>query len=305
MNKEKLLKKWLKGALSSDELKEFEQLEDFGLNKQIIEEAKHFKASNFSKASSYETFKAGLPTSEEKPKVYRLKPYKAFIRIAAAIVISFGIYFTFLYSPVTAVQTLTAEQNTVQLPDASTVILNADSHIAYHKKKWKNNRTVNLEGEAFFKVAKGSKFDVQTQQGTVSVLGTEFSVNQRDNYYEVKCYEGLVQVVSGNDSYKLKPGQSYRILNGISSLQEVIESKPYWLDNISKFNSVPFYVVLNEFERQYKITLSIEDIDTDRIFTGGFVHNNLEQALESITVPLNISYKKESENKIILQPKRN
>ena len=47
------------------------------------------------------------------------------------------------------------------------------------ENKWKNERSVNLDGEGFFKVAKGSKFDVETSAGTVSVVGTQFNVKNR------------------------------------------------------------------------------------------------------------------------------
>jgi len=48
---------------------------------------------------------------------------------------------------------------------------------------------------------------------------------------------------------------------------------------------------------------STVNVDTSRIFTGGFVHTNLEDGLKSITLPLDLAYKIESENKITLSKK--
>ena len=41
------------------------------------------------------------------------------------------------------------------LPDHSEVVLNADSEITYKKSNWDTNRKLELQGEAYFKVAKG------------------------------------------------------------------------------------------------------------------------------------------------------
>jgi Fe2+-dicitrate sensor, membrane component len=66
------------------------------------------------------------------------------------------------------------------------VNLNSSSQLSYSKNKWDSKREVTLNGEAFFKVSKGSTFDVITLNGKVSVLGTQFNVKQRENYFEVK-----------------------------------------------------------------------------------------------------------------------
>ena len=92
--------------------------------------------------------------------------------------------------------------------------LNAKSLLAFNKKDWKQEREVELDGEAFFKVAKGSSFNVITKSGTVTVYGTQFNVKQRDNYFEVICYEGLVGVTYNSQETKLKPGDSFLIIDG-------------------------------------------------------------------------------------------
>ncbi len=297
MDKEKLLEKWLKDELSPAEQKAFEQQEDFPLHEEIIRGARQFKASHFSKPPSYEEFKSNLKKAKRPVRVVRLN---TFMRVAAAIIISFGLYFAFFSNQSTTVETLASQQNTVELPDASEVTLNAESSITYNKKNWNKKRQVTLDGEAFFKVAKGATFDVLTDVGTVTVLGTEFTVNERDSYFEVKCFEGVVKVVTLDEAHTLTQGKSFRLLNDQSILSEFTMRNPEWLNNITNFNSVPFIIVLEEFERQYNIEVTTENIDIDRIFTGGFIHNNLDDALKSITTPLEIDYKKESKNKIVL-----
>lgn len=304
MDKEKLIAKWLNGELSADEQRQFEQLEDFDLNEKIIAGAEQFKASHFSKARSYTAFKEDLSKKSKTSQVIRLNGYRTLLRIAAMIAITLGVYFTFFSDPLRSFQAMPGEQQTVVLPDASTVILNAGSDLNFRKRKWDKNRAVNLTGEAYFDVAKGSTFDVVTAQGVISVLGTQFSVNQRGQFFEVNCYEGLVQVSANSTTLKLRPGQSYRILNGSVTQLTLEEAQPDWLTNKSMFKSVPYAIVIEELERQYKISIIKRNINADRIFTGGFVHENLDEALKSITVPLDITYQKQSENTITLQPKR-
>lgn len=299
MSTEELEKKWLNDKLTHDELSIFKELEDYELNKEILETAQNFKAANFSTVSSYEDFKANLPAKKEVP-VIKLQQFKKLYRIAAIFVVSLGLYFAFFANSITTVKTLASKQDTIELPDASSVTLNANSQIAYSKSRWNSKREVTLEGEAYFKVAKGAKFDVKTTTGVVSVLGTQFTVKQRDNYFEVKCFEGVVSVQNNNTTHKLTAGKTYRLLNGIATLNTTVKNSPDWLHNITNFESVPLIEVLNELERQYNVTINRKDIDVNRIFTGGFVHNNLEQALQSITIPLELRYKNDNKNTVTL-----
>ena len=300
MKKDKFIEKWLSGELSDAELKEFKKMEDYQLNNRILEEAKHFKASHFSTVDSYEDFKDKTNLKVKKTPVIQLKSFKMLYRIAALFIISLSVYALFFMNNFTTVKTLASNKTTFELPDASSVTLNAESKASYNKEKWKNKREIKLDGEAFFNVAKGSKFDVITESGTISVLGTQFNVKKRDNFFEVKCFEGIVSVQSNNKSQRLTRGNTFRILNGIISVDTTSLDQPEWINNKSSFESVPLYEVLNELERQYDISIKTERIETDLLFTGGFIHNDLEQALQSITVPLDLSYKKDHQNKIIL-----
>ncbi len=298
MDKEYILKKWLAGELTDEELATFKKSEDFELNAKIIEGAKKFKASQFSTVRSYDEFKNGL--KNKKSPLIRLNSYKTALRIAALFVISLGIYFAFLASNVTTVQTVASQKTTFELPDASSVVLNANSTAKYNKKKWADKREISLDGEAFFKVAKGATFDVITTNGTISVLGTQFNVKNRADYFQVTCFEGIVSVKSHREYFQLTQGKTIRIIDGTVVTDTIGYKKPRWIDNKSSFKSVPLYEVLNEFERQYNVTITTQNIDTKRLFTGGFVHDNIDQALTTITVPFDLTFKKENLTNITL-----
>ena len=302
MDKDYLLQKWLNNDLSEDDKLLFEQLDDYKENKIILDVAQEFKASEHSKATTFEDFKKNHHSIDTP--VIKLNWTQYILRIAGVFIFAFGIYFTFVFNQLIEIQTLASEKITVELPDASLVTLNADSEIAFSERRWNKKRHVDLEGEAYFKVAKGKTFDIETEDGVVSVIGTEFNVKQRDDYFEVQCFEGLVQVISDTIQRKLKAGDSFQILNGKFSQSSINNDAPSWTKNLSQFSALPFSEVINEMERQFDIRIKIDDRDKNRLFTGGFNHDNLESALIAVTQPLNLTYKMDTSNHVVIHAKK-
>ncbi|MFW2377651.1 FecR family protein [Cellulophaga baltica 4] len=298
MDKNKLIQKWLADELTEEENNVFATLDEAPFYTKIIEDATVFKASNFSKMPDFETFKARI--EEDKTPVKKLQWFTPMLKIASAVVILFGVYYSFFYTTLTDIETSVAQKTTIELPDSSRVVLNASSEVKYNANEWDDKREIELNGEAFFDVAKGSKFDVITPSGTVSVLGTEFNVKQRAGIFEVTCYEGTVRVVTETGTEILKVGDKFLEINKTIKTSKHTVPSPQWVDNMSQFERIPVYEVLAELERQYAIQISAQDIDTEQLFTGGFVHNNLEDALMAIAEPLGLTYEILKQNKVRL-----
>ncbi|OUS01906.1 anti-sigma factor [Flavobacteriales bacterium 33_180_T64] len=298
MDKETLIKKWLNDALTPAEKEEFEQGEDFVWYQSILSNAKYFKASHVSEPKSFEDFKSIYSTGNSNSKT--LSWFRPLLRIASVVVIAFAVYFSFFYNNLIQVQTLASQKTTLVLPDQSKVTLNADSEVEYNENDWDNHRRLNLEGEAYFKVAKGKTFDVITSQGIVTVVGTEFNIKQRHNYFEVQCFEGIVNVTSGDISKQLLAGDTYRLLKNKFSQDRTTHLEPQWIQNKSTFKIVPFKSVIDEVERQFDIEIMVENVNTERLFTGGFLHNNIENALLSITQPMDLTYKTNASNQVVI-----
>lgn len=296
MNKEDLIKKWLDHNLNTEEQIAFEQLEEYDELIKMNSTLKGFKAPDFPIDETFTTLKPKLKP-ETKTAKHWLKPL---LKIAAVLAIGLSVYY---YSTTieTEIDTAIAQQTTIELPDASTVNLNANSSLSYNKNHWNKNRAVKLNGEAFFKVAKGQVFDVITNDGIVSVLGTEFNVKQRESYFEVTCFEGLVAVTYNKRTLQLKPGHTFRITDGKQFVNEKDNTvEPDWIRGESNFNSVPLKYVFAEFKNQYNLKVNTDQIDNSRLFTGSFTHKDLDLALQSITIPLNLNYSK-SEKSIIIK----
>ncbi|WP_335974395.1 FecR family protein [Gaetbulibacter jejuensis] len=297
MKREDLIQKWLDHNLTSDELEAFKQLEDYDDLVKLSNGMQHFKAPEYNTSEALSNVMQHINTSKQ---TLQKKWLSIAMSIAAVFVLSFGIYF-FTINQDTLVNTQLAEKTTIELPDASSVALNSLSEITFNSYKWNKNRTVDLKGEAFFKVEKGSSFNVNTVYGAVTVYGTQFNVKQRENYFEVICYEGLVGVTYKGNETKLHAGESFLLLNGkLIEKEKELKKQPSWLNNESYFKSMPYKEVIAEFERQYDVNFHVINLDSSQLFTGSFTHNNIENALKSITLPLHLTYKK-TDNTITLK----
>ena len=288
MNRESLIQKWLDHDLNAQELETFKQLDDYDDLIKLNLELQGFKANALNTDDALNS----VWDSINKPHKKSFKLLPTLSKIAAILVLCFGIYYVTTTLDTTT-NTLVSEHKTLTLPDASNVELNAVSTLVYNASNWDEDRSLSLEGEAFFKVSKGQKFVVETTLGTVTVLGTQFNVKQRDQYFEVTCYEGKVMVNSTEIEKILLPGDTFLIIDGkyIATEKENLAS-PSWLNHKSTFKSIPYKEVIAEFERQYNVSVEFDHIDGSQNFTGSFTHNDIEIALKSITLPVQLKYSK-------------
>lgn len=284
---EKLLHKYLNNEISESELQQLKTSETYRDYLKIATLSSQLQAPVFDKDKAWNQLNAKV---KKETKVVSLFNTRNLLKYAAIFVLLVTglLYITNLKTTETA--TL-AEKKSFTLPDQSEVVLNADSEIKYSKRSWDKKRTLSLYGEAFFKVAKGEKFDVVTEQGIVSVLGTQFNVQSRSAHFHISCYEGKVAVDFNNSKIQLSAGDSVIIENGeIVSQQKINTLQPGWMLDESAFDNKPLWWVLEEVQRQYKVTVITENIDKDIRFTGTFTHTNLEAALKTICLPLSLTY---------------
>jgi len=279
------LAKWLNNDLTSQELEQFKQSEEFEDYEKIAKGIEYFEAPSFDEDASLEVTLQKL-MSRKKTKVIRLKPIIYSISVAASILLIIGLFFNTI--------THTADQGkqiAVTLPDGSQADLNAGSSITYQRFFWSKNRKIKLKGEALFQVKNGNTFMVHTDHGSVAVLGTIFNVKSRTTLFEVACYEGKVRVeTKTNDQKVIEKGEAVVLSDGVLNTRKISDFKPLWKKGESLFVNTPLREVLDELERQYKIKFTRTNIDEKKLFSGGFLHNNLDIALEAVLVPMNIDY---------------
>lgn len=289
MEKDNFLGRWLADDISEEEKKEFENSKDYLAYKDILKGVEKFERPVFDIEKGLENQKEYNKTYKATSKSKVIKPRFWLYTAAAVVVILFGLRTVFFTT--TEVYTEMAETKTLTLPENSVVTLNADSSIEYDKRSFADNRIIHLKGEAFFDVEKGSSFTVKTKNGDVTVLGTEFNVYARNEHIEVHCFEGKVQVSNAKETIVLTPGKAIKSNpEGALDLKEIKGSKPSWMGGKSTFNQVTLLQLIQELERQYDIRITANDIDLNRLFSGFFVHNDLDKALKTCFDPMNISY---------------
>jgi ferric-dicitrate binding protein FerR (iron transport regulator) len=296
------LARWLNDKLTEDEETRFKSSDEYSTYLKIIEQTQSFKSPEYDLNKNFIKIKE----ARQKSNIIAIQKRKKnvrFIGIAASFILLLGI-FSFLYLfNTTEYSSDFGKKLTFELPDGSKVMLNAKSTIKYNKQNWKNDRVLNLNGEAYFDVEKGKKFTVKTPQGNIIVLGTEFNVNASTDFLKVVCYEGKVRVNDNinNKNIVLTPSKGYQntIKNDTLSLTTK-NNEPEWLQNISVFESTPLKNVFETLEKQYDLSFKYNNLDDSILFTGSFPNNNKEIALKSVLKSLNLKYSI-NRNKIILE----
>lgn len=289
-NKNDILK-WLNRETSDEELVRLKETDDFKTLEKIAHYSAQIETPKVDVKEGLAALKIKTQNSSKKGKVVQFN-FKQLYKYAAAIVVLFATSYFLLFNNTTSFKTELAQTKTFNLPDNSEVVLNANSEISYAEKDWKTNRNLTLKGEAYFKVQKGKKFTVNTAIGEVTVLGTQFNVKERANYFEVKTFEGLVSVAYNGKEIKLPRGNIFKVVNGVIDTTNTFDvNEKSWLQKESNFKSIALRFVLAEIENQFEYTIETKDVDLDILYSGGFTHTDINIALQSITIPLQLSYK--------------
>ncbi len=293
------LARWVSGELTPEELANFKKSKDYPIFDKINSTAQKLETPAYDKQTLfYKLQQENAQRYITKTKVVSLVPNWAYA-VAASVIIVFGIFY--FMNSATHYETQFSEQLAITLPDYSKVQLNANSQLEFKSRQWETNREVQLIGEAFFDVEKGMSFKVMTNEGMIEVLGTEFNVTVRDDYFEVRCFEGKVKVVSDTAIEAiLSQGEAFRMVNDNSEEWNFSQIEPSWLQGESTFRNTPLSQVIISLQDQFEITFDKSNIDVNKRYTGSFSHTDLKLALKTVFAPMEISYNANNENIIVL-----
>lgn len=296
-NDETFLARWINNELTEEEYKNFKSSEEYITYKKILATSDTFKAPEYDLKDAFKKIKELKDQREVKTR-----KTKWLVGIAASVLFLLGLFISLNFSNNTEYSSDFGKQLAFILPDGSKVLLNSKSKVSFDKENWESNRTLILDGEAFFDVKKGEKFKVQTHQGNVTVLGTEFNVNATKDYLKVLCYEGKVKVqdLINNKTTILNPTEGYQNTSENNPIMLESNSKePEWMHNKSVFKSVPLKTVFKTLEKQYNLVIDYSTINENILFTGSFPNNNKEIALKSVLKSLNLKYTVQKNNIIL------
>ena len=282
------------GAHRTDESDEERAMQEF------LDQSVQLKPAGFTK--SKEALWQAIADEIDGESQKETKPinWPGLIRIAAAVTLLLiaGAVFFNLGTDQPAVVSYSVEERSsqvVELPDGSTVSINAVSALSYNETDEEWDRTLELKGEAFFEVKKGETFTVNTALGAVKVLGTSFNVSTRDDVFVVSCKTGRVEVRftdSDRASEVLTKGQT--VVFEKNEVQRTItdtEKIGQWYEGTFYYDDRPVAEAFNEVERQYDIELEYGDKTiASRLFEGYFYKDDLNTSLSMICDAMGLSY---------------
>lgn len=193
------------------------------------------------------------------------------------------------------------------LPDGTRVHLNYNSSLTYPLAFTGASREVELEGEAYFFVAKDNRrpFIVHTRYGDIKEYGTEFDVNTRydsndsPGAYGIRSKGLAVVLVKGsisiiphnNDEYMLKPGDLAVVEHDAEAPQiRQVDTTPFtsWNTGSFAFNDCPLDKLLDVVGRWHGKSIKFADNSLRKIHFNGELDRyesleNIISALEKST----------------------
>jgi len=187
------------------------------------------------------------------------------------------------------------------LPDSTEVWLNSSSSLKFPSAFAGNERRIDLEGEAIFKVYKNKKkpFIVTTSCMEVEAIGTEFNVSSYsgDLKFSTTLAEGKVKItdrVKTDQVMFIDPGSqlNYDTQNKTYKSENVkVQDVIAWRDGVLIFNETPFYEVVAKLGRWFNADIQINDQSVANYrFTGKFTSESLDQVMELLTLTTPIAY---------------
>ncbi len=236
------------------------------------------------------------------------------------------------------ISTQKGSKSRLELPDGTTVWLNAGSTIEYEESFGKTSRSIKLTGEAYFDVVHNSKlpFLIHTAALDVKVLGTVFNVRAypEEHITEAALVKGSIEVsfpgrpsdkiiLSPNEKVSVKNKQviqkettafNKQPINEDISSSVVVSPVSYqhsdssiaetsWVYNKLVFRNRPFEEIIAEMSRWYGIDFDINNTTlAGKRFTATFQNETVYEALQHLSSSLQFSFSIDStSNTIVIQ----
>lgn len=194
------------------------------------------------------------------------------------------------------------KKSILTLSDGSKIFLNSGSEISYTSGFNDSLRLVRLVGEAYFEVQKENRpFVVETGNTKITVLGTSFNVNQKQNgTLKVALVSGKVHINDQEGNHmQLKPsemmvrdeeGAFYKTGFDLLTITG-------WKDQTLVFRENSFVEVKEKIENWYGVKLILQgNINTNITYSGTYKEESLENVLKGMLYTSGLAYKIEGKN---------
>ena len=188
---------------------------------------------------------------------------------------------------------------TISLSDGTKITLNSGSKLKY-PKSFENidRRYVELEGEAYFDVAKSDiPFVIKSNDVYVKVYGTKLNINSYDrSIIETVLVKGVVGVTTKESKEViLSPNQlhTYNLKSLESEIKNVdTNNYTYWMCDDFIYTNTHLLKVLTDFERWYGVKFEYENnvIENINLSLNCLKTNDIETVLMSLERSINLVF---------------
>ena len=297
-----LIANYLTGKASNDELESLnlwkeeskenlKALEQMKANWSELDELKDYNDYNAEEA--WDSLDSKLESTAPVAKTRRLLPL---VGMAASLLLLAACFWYFNNDDQQQAQSFTTEDRVenVKTIDGSEVSLGEFSSLVI-SENFESQRSLDLKGKAFFEVAhnKEKPFRVQTENGNVTVLGTEFSVISTDEIFEVYVQSGSVAVDFNNRKIILSKGEACRLINGdLAKFDMSDRNYLSWNKKELIFQDASISEIREALERHYGIEIQLDKkVLTNRCRINSVYSNeSLDNVLLEMKKVFNLQY---------------
>lgn len=193
------------------------------------------------------------------------------------------------------------------LADGTKVWLNAKTQMEYPQSfKASRQRTVKVDGEAYFEVSKNEKkpFIVQTDKGNVEVLGTKFYISAyaSTDVFETSLIEGKVNIRTADETLMLHPQDKAVLQNGRLVRKQIEDMDVYrWREGLYCFKNLPFENVLKQLELYYDVRFVKENPQIGNLELSGKFRlvDGVDYALRVLQKKVGFSFRRDDDTNVI------
>ena len=270
-----LLAKYLIGSLSSEEMEEVMRWRDLSAeNETVFSEVLRLRLSwNTAKYADNERIDMAL--EKVNVRINRARRYRiarSLLKYAAVILllVSFSAVGWNYFKPETYMTIALGDSEGVKkvtLDDGSVVWLWGNSALKIPQSFSAVNRTVSLQGEAFFDVAKNAQYPlyVSTNYVNIKVLGTAFNVKTDEKHQNVETVlaRGKVALLDKqwNPILDMSPGEKVTYDNNKNEYAtEVVDVNvcTAWRLNQFVFENVTLREIVNQLSVKFNVNINLE-----------------------------------------------
>ena len=222
----------------------------------------------------------------------RIIPWKWVAAILLPVCVAFFTYYLLDSSPTAEtpfiVKAGKGDKATIELPDGTNVVLNSASQLSYLNNFGEKVRRVQLNGEAYFKVAHDEKhaFIVQIGDLEVKVLGTSFNVSAYEDAKDVTVVllEGKVGVYAQKISHIMKPGDKIEYNKATHKITPATQVHPNdyieWTKGNIYFEKESLENIMKTLSRIYDVEIRFDSNKLpNEYFTGTIPGGGIQNAL--------------------------